>query len=94
MTEVGSQRSKGRRHNLEFGSSKSKIRNSKHEIRNKSEIQIFQCSKRNALEVENLRFGHLDFDHLSILSDFDIRISNLRVLRRIKTNLKVPRWEN
>ena len=64
------------------------------QFRNKSEIQIFECSKPDALPVEHLRFAHLDFDHLSIVSDFDIRISNFRVLRRIKTNFKVPRWEN
>ena len=84
----------GRRRVRGDGSEKIEILNPKHEIRNKSEIQIFQCSKRNALEAENLRFGHLDFDHLSIVSDFDIRISNLRLPHRIKTNFKIPRWEN
>jgi len=44
-----------------------KIRSTKFETRNKPQLRIGKCLKRN------LSFGYLDFE---IVSDFDIRISD------------------
>jgi hypothetical protein len=49
----------------------------KFEARSKSEILMFKCSKRFKLRSVTVGFGHLDFEHLNIVSDFDIRISDL-----------------
>jgi hypothetical protein len=67
-----------------------KIRNPKHEARNKSEIQILQCSKQSRINPWLGSFGHLDFENLNLFRicpadsppsgrgpGFDIRISDL-----------------
>ena len=61
---------------------KFETRNSKLEIRNKSEIRITECPKLSK-KIEfysntfNLGFGHLRFENLKIVSDFGFRNSDL-----------------
>jgi len=54
------------------------IRISKHEIRNKFEMQMFQI--RN-IQREGTCLGHLEIRILVLVSDFDIRISDFRLCR-------------
>jgi hypothetical protein len=42
------------------------IRNPKHEARNKSQILILQCSKRNCANGFIQGFGHLDLENLNL----------------------------
>jgi len=46
-------------------------RNTNPEIRNKSEIRIFQCSKQYWLKLQIRTFGHLKFENC-----FEFRYSN------------------
>ena len=59
-----------------------KIRNSKSEARNKSEILILKCSKQNLSRKLLSCFGHSDFENLNLfrISIFDIRIYTSRLL--------------
>jgi hypothetical protein len=52
---------------------KFEIRNSKHETNPKFEFSNVQ----NRIILRAKGFGHLDLGNLNIVSDFDIRISNL-----------------
>ena len=51
--------------------------NSKSEARSTKQIQNPNLPMFETISlVSNLSFGHLDFEHLKIVSDFDIRISD------------------
>jgi len=51
-----------------------KIRNPKHETRNKHESSKYEFSKQESIESSNINFG--------FVSDFDIRISDFLFYRR------------
>ena len=54
------------------------VLNPKHEARNKSELLNARMFKTSRIILKIFRFGHLNFENLKIVSDFDIRISDLR----------------
>ena len=63
---------------------RTKILNPKSEARNKYQIQIFKCSKRNQLKTYVCCFGHLDFGNLNL---FRISIFGFRIYTK-----NVPQW--
>ena len=56
---------------------KSEIRSTKHETNSKFKFSNVQ---NNFFPESNYRFGHLDFENLKIVSDFDIRISDFETI--------------
>ena len=67
---------------------KSEIRSTKHETNSKFKFSNVQ---NNFFPESNYRFGHLDFENLKIVSDFDIRISDFETTAKDLEDLLVIR---
>ncbi|MDH3773289.1 MAG: hypothetical protein OET42_03050, partial [Deltaproteobacteria bacterium] len=65
---------------------KSEIRSTKHETNSKFKFSNVQ---NNFFPESNYRFGHLDFENLKIVSDFDIRISDFETIAMDLEDLRV-----